>query len=260
MKNNLMKALLLITVIAVSASCKSKTEKEEWVKLFNGTDLEGWTPKFSGYEAGVNYKNTFRVVDGVIAADYSEYETFNGEFGHLFYNEPFTSYKLKMEYRFLGEQVEGGASWAFRNSGVMFHSQSPESMLKDQDFPVSIEAQFLGGAGEGERPTGNLCTPGTHVTIDNELVTRHCTESSSKTFNGDQWVSFQLEVYGDSLIRHIVNGDTVLTYSKPVIGGELPEGYPMTEGATLSGGYISIQAESHPVQFRNIEIMKIGNR
>jgi len=238
-------------------SCQPKVKTEEWISLFNGTTLEGWTPKFSGYGVGVNYNNTFKVIDGSIVADYSEYETFKGEFGHLFYKEPFSSYRLRLEYRFTGEQVEGGASWAFRNSGVMFHSQSPQSMLNDQPFPVSIEAQFLGGAGEGERPTGNLCTPGTHVEINGSQVTAHCTQSSSITFQGDEWVSFELEVYADSLIRHIVNGDTVITYNKPVIGGALPERFSLPEGTPLTNGYISIQAESHPVEFRKIEILKL---
>ncbi len=167
-----------------------------------------------------NYNNTFRVENGMMITRYDQYEKFEGEFGHIFYNTPFSHYKLRVEYRVVGEQVHGGAGWAMKNSGVMFHAQSPQSMLLDQDFPVSIEAQFLGGLGDGERPTGNLCTPGTHVVIMENSLPRHCTNSSSPTFHGEEWVTFELEVHGDSIIHHLINGDTVMTYSKPQVGGD----------------------------------------
>ncbi len=189
---------------------------------------------------------------------YDEYEEFNEEYGHIYYKKPYSHYKLKVEYRVVGEQVSGGKDWAVKNSGVMFHAQSPQSVLIDQPFPVSIEAQFLGGTGEGERTTGNLCTPGTHVVMNGELVTRHCTSSTSRTFHGEEWVNFELVVYGDSIIHHIVQGDTVLTYSKPQIGGDLPEGFPLTEGTTLTSGYIALQAESHPYEFRKVELLDLG--
>ena len=143
----------------------------------------------------------------------------------------------------------------------MFHCQSPESILRDQDFPVSIEAQLLGGDGAAERPTMNVCTPGTNIVIDTTLVTQHCTNSRSKTFHGDVWVTAELVVYGDSIIHHIVNGDTVLTYSKPQIGGgNKPEGYPVPDGTLLRAGYISLQAESHPTEFRKVELLDLSKR
>ena len=190
---------------------------------------------------------------------YDKYDTFDAEYGHIFYKTPYSHYKLRVEYRVVGEQVPGGQAWALKNSGVMFHSQSPESMGLNQEFPVCIEAQFLGGTGEGDRPTGNLCTPGTHVVLNGELFTTHCVSSTSETFHGEEWVNFELVVYGDSIIYHIVNGDTVLTYSKPQIGGELPEGFPLAEGTLLSSGYIALQAESHPYDFRKVELLDLSN-
>lgn len=250
---------LIPVILIISCTNLERVEDEEWVTIFNGHNLEGWTVKISGYETGENYNNTFVVKDSLLRVSYDNYTTFNGEFGHIFYNTRLTDYKLKLEYRFTGDQVEGGPGWAYRNSGIMLHCQDPATMNNDQDFPVSIEAQFLGGDGFTERPTLNLCTPGTNVVIDNELITRHCTESSSETFHGDVWVTAEVVVYGDSLIYHIVNGDTVLTYSHPTIGGDLPEGFPLPEGTPLSGGYISLQAESHPVEFRNIRLLKLSS-
>jgi hypothetical protein len=251
--------ILLATFGLIMASCSvSENEDEEWQSIFNGKNFDGWAIKITGYPVGENFNNTFRAEDGVIRVSYDNYESFSGDFGHIFYNEKLSKYKLRLKYRFTGEQVAGGPGWALRNSGIMLHSQSPESMLTDQDFPVSIEAQFLGGDGKTERTTLNVCTPGTNVVINGELITQHCTNSSSKTYHGDVWVSAEVVVYADSLIHHIVEGDTVITYRKPQIdGNDLPEGFPLPDGTLLDAGYISLQAESHPVEFKDIEIMKI---
>ena len=249
-------------LIAGGTDLKSQesTSSEQWVSLFNGKDLTGWTPKFRGYPSGENFKNTFRVVDGVLKADYSEYTSFNGEFGHLFWKEKLSNYRLRVEYRLVGRQAEGGPTWAFRNSGVMIHSQSPENMEKDQDFPVSIEVQLLGGSGTGTRTTANVCTPGTHVVMDGKLVTQHCTNSKSKTYHGDQWVTLELEVRGNKLIKHIIDGETVMSYSEPQLDEKDANAQKLlTQGSKmLSEGYISVQAESHPTEFRKIELLKLA--
>jgi len=224
-------------------------EKENWVSIFNGKDLEGWDIKISGYELNDNFGNTFRVEDGVLKVSYDEYEEFGNRFGHIFYNQPFSHYKLRLEYRFTGNQVPGGAGWALRNNGVMFHSQSAESMELDQNFPVSVEAQLLGGLGEGERTTGNVCTPGTNIEVDGVRIMAHCINSRSATYHGDQWVKFEMVVFGDSLVHHIVEGDTVFTYGKL----RLEE-----SGLPLGEGHIALQAESHPTEFRNIEVLDLS--
>ena len=242
-----------------SGSTEPIEEKPVWRDLFNGKDLDGWTIKIAGSPANENYKNTFRVEDGLIKVVYDEYETFNEEFGHLFYNEKFSNYVLHVEYRFVGDQVPNGPGWAFRNSGVMFHAQSPDSMAVEQDFPICIEAQFLGGDTTGERSTGNLCTPGSNVFLADTLFTNHCISSTSKTYRGDQWVNFDLVVWGDSIIHHVVEGDTVLTYAKPHFGqgNETPE-TPIQPGHFMKAGFIALQAESHPVHFRKVAIMELS--
>ncbi len=255
------KFLFLILILVSCVNQNKKNKSPEWIQLFNGKDLSGWDIKISGYELNDNFNNTFRVEDGILKVSYDEYDSLNGEFGHLFYNEKFSNYILRIEYRFVGQQVPGGPGWAFRNNGAMLHSQSAESMGLNQDFPVSIEAQLLGGSGEGERSTANLCTPGTNVVINDELVTRHCISSSSKTYHGDQWVTVEMIVRGDEIIHHVVNGDTVLTYTKPQIGGNnIPEGFPLKEGTPLKEGYIAIQAESHPTEFRVIELLDLSRK
>ena len=201
--------LLALLLILLPSAGYSQNDTGQWMQLFNGKDLSNWIPKFTGYELGVNYRDTFRAEDGVFKVSYDNWPDFDGQFGHIFYDESFSHYRLLVEYRFVGDQVNNGPGWAFRNNGVMLHGQSPESMTLEQEFPASIEVQLLGGNGTDERATANVCSPGTHYVQEGELVTQHCINSSSATYHGDQWVTLEVEVRGDELIRHTVNGEVV---------------------------------------------------
>ena len=239
------------------AESNNDSPKGKWKKIFNGKNLNGWKVKIKGYPYGQNWNDTFRVIDGKMVVSYDQYKEFDEKFGHIFYKTPYANYKMKLQYRFTGDQVQGGPGWAFRNSGVMIHCQDPETMKLDQNFPVSLEVQLLGGIKEGDaRPTGNLCTPGTHVQIDHQLVKNHCINSTSDTYYGDQWVDLEIRVMNDSVISHFINGKEVIKYSKSVIGGDHND-LPELEGTILNKGYISLQSESHPVEFRNIQIMEL---
>lgn len=259
--------ILLCFAFAVTAfwpvdqATSDNPQKKEWIPLFNGKNLAGWIPKFAGYKLGVNYKNTFRVENGLLTVSYDNWDAFHGEYGHLFYKkQPFSNYKLRAEYRFIDEQVKGGAGWAVRNNGLMLHCQSPESMPLDQEYPVSIEVQLLGGNGEDPRTTANLCSPGTNVVIDGKLVTQHCVGSNSKTYHGDQWVTVEVVVRGDKIVKHFVEGKEVMHYTKPQYDERDETAQPFIKkdkSLLIDSGYISIQAESHPTQFRKIEIMPL---
>lgn len=250
-------AVFLLSITGIA--CVSAKDQQQWIQLFNGKNLDGWTPKICGHKLGDNYKNTFRVKDGILQANYDEYENFDKKFGHLFYKDKFSDYRLRVEYRFVGEQIPGGPSWAWRNNGIMIHCQPPETMDLDQNFPDSIEVQLLGGDGEKERSTLNLCTPGTDVVKDGQLYTKHTMKSSSKTYHGDQWVTVEVEVRGSEVIKHIIDGQVVLQYEKPQLDTRKssyfkknPKMDPM-----LGEGYISLQAESHPTEFRRIELLPL---
>lgn len=235
----------------------------EWMQLFNGENLDGWKVKLTGYELGDNFGNTFRVEEGLLKVRYDAYDKFGGKFGHIFYEQPFDNYVIHVEYRFVGEQAVEGPGWAFRNSGIMVHGQTPESIRKDQEFPVSIEVQLLGGNGTDNRTTGNLCTPGTHVVLDGKLLKRHCTNSSSKTYHGDQWVTAEVEVRGNKSIKHFIEGELVLEYTQPQLDDSDEDAAKLIEQAggdkMLSGGSISLQAESHPVEFRKVALRKLND-
>jgi hypothetical protein len=249
-------AALLLPLTSCNESAQAKGNAGEWVDLFNGKDLDGWTVKITGHDVGDNYKDTYRVEDGILKVAYDQYQKFNGEFGNLFYKTSFSHYILQVEYRFVGDPVPGGPAWAFRNSGVMIHSQSAESMGKDQKFPASIEVQTLGGDGTNKRSTGNLCTPGTNVVIDDKLVTAHCISSTSETYHGDQWVTLEIEVRGNDLIKHSVNRQTVMEYTQPQLDPKDADAKKLIKDGNLmlDEGYIALQAESHPVEFRKVQI------
>ncbi|GAA3605798.1 DUF1080 domain-containing protein [Flavivirga amylovorans] len=262
------KTLLVLIIVLGIVSCGSKNDKKannnegnQWQYLFNGKNLEGWIPKFYHHELGDNYANTFRVKDGVIQVNYDGYTEFGDRYGHLFYYKPFSSYHLKFEYRFTDQWMEDAASYTYRNSGVMFHSQDPKTILKEQNWPISIEYQALAEETEGVlRPTGNMCSPGTEVFVNNEMVLRHCVSSSSKTYKWNEWVKGELIVYGDSLIIHVVNGNNVLQYTKPQIGGGISKGYDPAvkiNGKKLTEGFIGLQAEGQGIEFKEIKIKEL---
>ena len=262
--------IILLLLIVFSLNFQKKVDEnknvnvevqKKWIQLFNGKDLNDWVVKISGHPLNENINNTFRVEDGVIKVSYDEYDKFGESYGHLFYKKSFSNYRLKLQYRFVGEQVVDGQEWAKKNSGVMIHSQSPESMLLDQNFPISLEVQLLGVINEGVvRTTGNLCTPGTNVTMDNEVITDHCINSSSKTFYGEEWVDLEILVINDSLISHQINGKEVINYTKPTFGGEYlteDDEWQTKNNQSLKDGYIALQSESHPVEFKNIKLLEL---
>ncbi len=257
MKNSKFSVIFLLIVVTLTG-CASKKHTEEWMQLFNGKDLTGWTVKIKGYEAGENFGNTFRFEDGMLKVRYDAYKTFDDRFGHIFYNDKFSHYIVRFEYRILGNQCPGGPEWGYKNTGILIHGQTPESMDLDQDFPTSIEVQLLGGDSIGERSTGNVCTPGTNIVINNQLILEHCTNSSGKTFRTDEWVKVRVEVHGDSIIRHFINDEEVIVYEKPQLDDRdatFSKLLPLNGGKIqLTEGTICLQSESHPCDFRNVEI------
>jgi hypothetical protein len=255
-----MKFILPFLLLSTLSVVGQNTSKEAWESMFNGKDLTGWTPKIRYAASGDNVKNTFRVLDGKLVVSYDKYDSFNEQFGHLFYNKKFSYYRIKLQYRFIGDQAKEGPGWAYRNSGIMIHGQSPETMGKDQDFPISIEVQLLGGNGKEKRSTCNLCTPGTNVEMNGKLFKPHCINSNSETYHGDQWVNAEVIVLGDSIVQHFANNKMVLSYEKPQIGGGNVSGQDIiygSEGQLLTEGSISLQSESHPVEFKSIEILNL---
>lgn len=236
-----------------------------WRSLFDGKTLDGWTAKIARRPVGENYRQTFVVDQGAIRVSYAGYDKFDSQFGHLFHKTSFNAYRLRLTYRFL---TEGGLpdtpNWARANSGIMFHSQSAESMTVDQPFPVSIEFQMLGKDGDAPRPTGAVCTPGITITIAGAKVKEHCTRpAAGPTIANGTWVQAELEVLPSGEITQKINGvvvhryaDAALDPDDTVAGGAKP--YILARGASpVTGGYIALQSEGAPIEFKDIEIQEL---
>ncbi len=255
--------LLVGAPTALSARQAAVTPTDaDWIVLFDGTSLNGWIPKIRTFAVGENFANTFRAEDGLLKVRYDGYkDSFQERFGHLFYEAPFSYYRLSMDYRFSGHWLSDTPAWAWLNSGVMVHSQDPATMMVEQDFPISVEVQFLGELEPGsERPTANMCSPGTHIVLNGELDQRHCINSTSPTIPRDRWVHIEVEVLGNGTIRHFVDGEMVIEYSGSQVGGGVVNGFDpavKVDGTPLSGGWISLQAEGQELDFRNVRLLNL---
>lgn len=246
-----------VLVFVVGAAVSSGADDAGWISLFNGKNLDGWTPKIAKHRIGENHLDTFRVEDGVIKVSYDKYRVFDQQFGHLYSNSPYSHYVLRLEYLITGEVMADAPPWAAFNSGVMLHSQSPLSMTVEQLWPVSLEAQFLVQGTTAGRQTGNVCTPGTHVEVNGQLTTAHIVDSSGPMPKPDEWVRFEAEVRGGEEIIYRVNGREVLRYRNPVLDTKDADAKRLLAAGAdsrVSFGHIALQAEGHAVWFRNIEM------
>ena len=254
----------MVAALVLTSACalgQNDPNRKDWIQAFNGKNLDGWIMKITGFPLGENYGNTFRVENGLLKASYDQYPEFANKFGHIFYRTKFSHYIVAAEYRFVGEQAKNGPAWALRNNGIMIHCQAPETMGKDQDFPISVEVQLLGGGPTGERSTANMCSPGTEVFRDGAMVKGHCMNSTSQTYRGDQWVRVEAEVLGSERVRHMVDGKVVLEYTNLQIGGGNVSNFDPAvkkDGTPLGEGYIALQGESHPTEFRKVEILNLS--
>lgn len=241
----------------VLPSLAAEHDDREWTTLFNGRNLDGWTVKVAGQEVGSDVHQTFRVEDGLIKVVYDDYDVFRQQFAHLYTNSPYSHYVLQVDYRLTGEVMADAPSWTRRNSGVMIHSQSPLSMTVEQLWPVSLECQFLVQGTTAGRQTGNACTPGTHLVLNGEFTRRHVIDSTGPLPSLDEWVKVEVEVHGHDLVIHRVNGVEVLRYTHPTLDESDADAQRLLAAGVspqIGFGHIALQAEGHPVWFRNIRI------
>jgi hypothetical protein len=265
---------LLVAVIAsfacasaATSASKVQTPAGKWESLFDGKTLKGWTTKIVGYPAGQDPLETFRVKNGAIVINYDKYGgDMKARWAHLFYNEPFKAYRLALEYRFVGEEMLPLRRTQF-NSGLLYYSQSPQSMGLDQPYPISIEAQILGYfpvlyRDGGPRMTVSACGLGTSLSYLG-TVTQDCFKSTEPTRPNEQWVLFELEVLPSGLVHHYIDGKLAATYDRAFLD-TYDKRFPSQKfidaqggNPTLTSGYIALQSEGHSVEFRNIRVMKL---
>jgi hypothetical protein len=233
-----------------------------WTQLFNGVDLTGWRAKITHYAYGDNYANTFRVENGVIKVSYDGYDASGfggdtGKFGVLYWTTPLSKYRVRVEYRFTGPQAPNPPSWGLRNSGLMVFGEDPAGVGLDVIFPRMLEIQLLGHDNTGNTSNGNLCPlGGASAVVAGTRRSSGCTGSSSLPFSAnpnfadDAWVTVEAEVHGSGETKVFFVGDND---GQPVLVFR----QPMAAGMLLDTGYFALQSESHPIEFRKVEMMEL---
>lgn len=261
-----MKPLILLLIFSgfLLHSCKSnkissgRNNNKKWISLFDGKDLDHWVPKIAGYKLGENFGNTFRVDHGILRTRYNQYDSFDKKFGALYYDKKFTNFRLRVIYRFVGNTAPGGPPWGYKDGGIQYDCQPPATISLDQPFPVCLEYNLLGGNGKGERPTGEICASGMYIQIDGKINTSYCTPPIVKrTFSGNQWVTAEIDVR-DGKITHFVNGEQIIQFENPryLSANAIARKFIVNGDDVVRDGYISLQSNSHPMDFRKIEIME----
>jgi hypothetical protein len=262
----MIRRLLVVAMLATALSCAPKPKvlvsapTGNWVSLFNGKNLDGWTAKIAGQDVNDNYRDTFRVEDGMLKVSYQQYDKFGDRFGSLFYMTKFSHYWIRAEYRFVGSLAPGAPRWAYKNSGLQLHSQAPETMRKEQQFPVSVEFDIVGGRSFGSQPTGDVCQNGTHVLVGGAPVKGLCSKVGDVTIRDDGWTTALAEVDGGTRVRQIVNGALVVEYTDLTLDEANADARRLMAsgaGKALTSGYISIQSNGYPIEFRRIEVLAV---
>ncbi len=254
-------SILLLPVALLGAV---SAPEPKWQPIFDGKTLNGWTPKIAGRGVGEDPLRMFVVQDGAIRVSHANYTKFEGEFGHLFWKTPLSAFRLRFEYRLLGEPLPGIKTYQASNSGVMFHSQGPETMRRDQAFPVSLEMQLLAVPRPVQEPSGNLCTPGTTVVFEGKRDPRHCILSSSPLLPIGRWTRGLIEVLPNGQVTQYIDGRPVLRYSDAELDPADKDAQPLIAAAggnlKLGRGFIALQSEGHEIEFRGLELQKLSDR
>jgi hypothetical protein len=250
--------LLLTPLLLLSLSCntnKNTTEKntQNWVALFNGKNLDNWIPKIAGYKLGENFGNTFRVENGILSTRYDAYDNFKNRFGALYYNKKFSNFRLRVEYRFVGDTVAGAPSWGYQDGGIQYYCQAPQTMDINQPFPVCLEYNLL-----GTRPSGEICANGIYVLVGGKRNEDYCTPPVVQVVPPkDQWSTAEIDVRNGKMTQY-VNGVPVISFSNPRYDSTkaIAKQFITPGNDMVQDGYISLQSNSHPMDFRKIEIME----
>lgn len=226
-----------------------------WVNLFNGKDLTGWVPLIHKHKVGENVYDTFRAdsVNKVIKVLYDKYPNleFGGRCGNLYYNRRLTNYRIKVTYRFQEPLVKNPVGWSKNNSGLMIFGIDPATVTGDPEFPPLIEIQLLGSPsqpGGGGTTSPNYCEPG-GMTMQQH--TGGCgNNGTGKTPNpAAQWTTVEADVH--------VTGQTKIYQHPDTTNAVLTMSGPRYQNAAVTGGYIALQSEGQPIEYKDILLKEL---
>lgn len=260
----------LIAAAALAAFHYARAEDSAWVSMLNGTNLDGWTPYFSGPKLRnhlVNPDSTFKITpEGWLYADiHLSYDS--TRVGHLFYTKRKLSYYMvRGVYRFTNKVLGPGWTGAdnIQNNGFMIHCAAPAEQTKD--FPPSVEVQLVGTAntffnrdlvsqGWKYGTSMNLCANGITANLKGRDESSNCHHADYPAAwknteipweDKDGWSDATVRVLADSLFQHFIHGSKVHEYTRI-----------RRDGQPLKEGYIAVQAEGSSTQFKSLEILDL---
>jgi filamentous hemagglutinin family protein len=220
-----MKRTRIGVVLAVSLACAllsgchgaSQKAEANRVALWNGKDFTGWKRVLA--DPAVNVDDVWKVRDGVLHCA-------GKPNGYMRTESKYSNYQLHVEWRWPDKPA---------NSGVFLHLTEP-----DRVWPSCLECQLQA------RSAGDLILMnGTGLTVNG--VSRQdasrqfvsiAKKSSSSEKPAGEWNSYDIYCVG-GLVRVVVNG---------VVQNE-------GAGATPQIGYIALQSEGGPIEFRNVYLV-----
>ncbi len=218
----------LILGCCLLASC-STTPNAEFISLFNGTDLTGWTP-------ATENPDSFSVENGTLIV--------KGGRSHLFYtgnvNEgSFKNFELKLQAK----------PFPGANSGVYIHTQYQDTGWPNNGYECQVNSTH-----KDSKKTGSL------YAVVNILVLKpgekepkvgvNIKHDAAPSTDGE-WFDYHITVIGDKITIR-VNGETLVDYIEPEGGS----GHPKFTGRKLSEGTFALQAHDpkSEVHYRNIRV------
>jgi len=185
--------------------------------LWNGRDFTGWVRYVP--DATVDVNDIWRIRGGAIYCK-------GVPNGYIRTEKKYKNYHLHLEWRWAEEPT---------NSGVLLHAQGPEKV-----WPLCIECQLMAGkAGDF------VLIGGPGITVDGvdrqnaekQFVVVDKKASTSEKPAG-QWNSYDIHC----------KGGAIRCYVNDVLQNEGTD-------ATLTSGWICLQSEGSPIEFRNIYIL-----
>lgn len=206
-------AIFLATLTGCQGMLGPVTPKEKTM-LWNGKDFAGWELFIP--DESVDVHDIWSVKDGVVYCK-------GVPNGYMRTKTTYANYRLHLEWRWPEKPT---------NSGVLLHASGP-----DQVWPLTIECQLKAGSA-GDFVLINR--PG--ITVDGEdkqdkdkqFVVANKKEASSEKPAG-QWNAYDIHC----------EGDTIRCYVNDVLQNE-------GTAATITSGWICLQSEGSPIEFRNI--------
>ena len=210
-------AFILISLIAGCQGISGSGQAK--IMLFNGKDLSG----LKVFPEGADAQDTWFVNDGLLCST-------GKPNGYIRTEKEYSNYHLHVEWRW----PENAAQGRSRNSGVFVYANGPDNI-----WPQLIECQLMAdSAGDFVLMNGmGMTVDGQDMKDPNRRFVMIQKKQPSSEKPAGQWNSYDIYCEGD-MIKCLVND--VL----------------QNEGTAVmpSSGYICLQSEGSPIEFRNIFI------